>query len=253
MPAPISFTPFRPEDFRLYEPRNRSDDSLNARRLQVRHKLQAIGDAAKAALAKDGLALERRESLHHPFSVNHMRVVAQWTALFRDAKARRAFARAVGPDLGKDVDPGHANAAFFVSIDELGLQLGLRLGAEAWYDAQNLVQRCGSDDAGQRALAELLRAAPGFHLRLHDWATLHATDAIGRDQLLEVFRYFEIGKHQLRCYRTIGKDDPRACDAAFVDEAVAALRSLAPLYRFVAWSPDNDRLLRRDGSGFLPA
>jgi hypothetical protein len=246
----LAFEAFRPGDFRLYESPNRSEESLNEKRLAVRRKLQAIGEAVQAALREGGLSLERRESLHHPFSVNHFRVVAQWTALFRDAKARKEFSRTVGPDLGKDVDPGHANAAFVVAIDEAGIEAGLRIGVEAWYDAQNLKNRCASD-AARRELAELLRLAPGLVLRIHDWAKLYPTETASRDSVEELFRYFEPGKHRLACMRAIPKENPHATDAGLRETCVATLGSLAPLYAFAAWSPANNWLLKAGGGGFV--
>lgn len=250
MPAATPFVPFRPEDFRLFEPQNRSEESLNERRLAVRRKLQALGEAAQRALAADGLKLDRRESLHHPFSMNHFRVVAQWTALFRDAKGRKEFARVVGAELGKDVDPGHANASLAVAIDDEGLELGLRVGSEAWYDGQNVANRC-STDAARRELADLLRAAPGFALRIHDWETRYKTDAIGRDEIEEVFKYYQPGKHRLTCARAIAKGEAAACSAGLAEAAVEALKALAPLYRWVAWSPENNWLMKAGGGGFV--
>jgi hypothetical protein len=249
MPAIPEFQPFRPEDFRLYEPQNRSDDALNARRLEVRHKLQFIGDTLKKRLAAESLRLERRESLHHPFSVNHMRVVAQWTALFRDARARKEFARFVGPDLGKDVDPGNANLAFFVTIDEGGLAFGLRWSAEAWYDAQNFVNKYSKSDERRRELADLLKQAPSFHARIHDWATLYPCSRASRENLEEIIKYFRVGEHRLSVAQHVAKDDPAACSADFCGRAVGELAQLAPVYKALAWSPANNFLLS-SGGGF---
>ena len=246
MSAKLAFAPFRPEEFRLYEPRHRSEESLNDKRLGVRRKLQAIGEAAQEALAAAGLRLERRESLHHPFAMNHFRVVAQWTALFRDAKGRRELAKRIGPELGKGLDPGHANAALTVAIDDQGVEVGVRIGVEAWYDGQNLARRC-ADDAGRRELAALLRAAPGFALRIHDWEKRYASERATREDLEELVRYWQPGEHRLSCTRAIAKDDPLATSAALRDEATSALVALAPLYRFAAWSPENDRLLGPSG------
>jgi len=249
--AKLAFAPLRPEDFRLFEPQNRSDEGLNERRLGVRRKLQSIGEAAHEALRADGLALERRESLHHPFAMNHFRVVAQWTALFRDAKARRELARRIGPELGKGLDPAHANASLAVSVDDEGVELGFRVGVEAWYDGQNLAKRCATD-AARRELAALLRSIPGFALRIHDWAKTYPTEKASREDLEELVRYYQPGQHRLSCFRSIAKGDPRATSPELRDEAVAALRSLAPLYRFAVWSPENDLLLRA-GGGFTPS
>lgn len=248
MPEPVRFEAFRPEEFRLYESRNRGDESLNEKRLAVRHKLQAIGERARGELAALDLRLERRESLHHPFSINHNRVVAQWTSIFRDAKQRKEFAKMVGPELGKDVDPGNANVAFFVSIDEQSLQIGLRLGESAWYDAQNLTNRRARNAEQERVFIDIARSAPGFFFRIHDWETLYPTEKFSRDHTDEIFKYYKIGEHRLTCVRMIKKDDPAACSPAFADSAVAALLSLAPIYKYIAWSTENNYLIK--GGGF---
>ncbi|MBI3817433.1 MAG: hypothetical protein HY286_01985 [Planctomycetes bacterium] len=250
MPATPAFEPFRIEDFRLYETRNRGDESLNGRRLEVRHKLQAIGEAAKVKLAADGIVLERRESLHHPFSINHMRVVAQWTSLFRDAKARKTFARMVGPELGKDVDPGNANVAFFVSIDEGCIQIGIRLGENAWYDARNWIQPCEKSDPQRTAFVEIVRRSPGFYLRIHDWEKTWSTEKFTRDDFAEIIKYYKIGEHRFTFTRRINKSDPASGDPALLANAVESLHSLAPIYRCIAWTPDNDRLFQ-SGGGFV--
>ena len=250
MPAAIPFVPFRAEEFRLYEPQNRGDESLNERRLAVRRKLQAIGEAAQRALAEAGLKLERRESLHHPFSMNHFRVVAQWTALFRDAAGRKAFSRFVGAELAKDVDPGHANASLACAVDDLGVEMGFRVGVEAWFDGQNLANRCRTD-AARRELADLVRAAPGFAMRIHDWETRYPTEKATREQIEEIFKYYQPGKHRLACTRAIARTDPAACAPSLVEIAAASLRALAPLYRFAAWSPENNHLLKAGGGGFV--
>lgn len=247
MAAAPAFQPFRPEEFRLYESRNRSDDTLNGKRLVVRQKLQAIGEATKNALAKHGVGCERRESLHHPFSVNHMRVVAQWTSIFRDAKARKEFTKYVGPDLAKDVDPGNANFAFFVSIDESGLQFGLRLGAEAWFDAQNFVNKYSRNDLLRRELAEILKKTPGFHLRMHDWEKLYPTEKASREDLEEIFKYYRVGEHRWTCARSIPKDDPRAGAPDLCETTAASLASLSDIYKSIAWNPGNNYLTNAAG------
>jgi hypothetical protein len=149
----------------------------------------------------------------------------------------------VGPDLGKDVDPGHANLAFFVSIDETGLQWGLRLGVEAWYDAQNFVNRCAKDEAACDAWRERLGRAPGFQVRIHDWETRYPSASLTRDDARELFKYYQVGKHRLTCARAVPAGDPLATSAELADAAAAGLAALAPGYEFMAWSPENNHLL----------
>lgn len=176
-------------------------------------------------------------------------MVAQWTSIFRDAKQRKEFARVVGPELGKDVDPGNANAAFFVSINEDGLQLGLRLGEAAWYDARNLTNHFSKSENERRELVNLVRAVAGFQFRIHDWEKLYPSEKFTRDDMLEILKYYKTGEHRLSFYRSIQKSDPLACSANFFDISVSALRSLAPVYKFAAWSRDNNYLFQ-SGGGF---
>ena len=234
--------PFEARDFVVFGEAYRSNAEYDEHRLRIRRRLAAIAEEARGRLTTLGLPLERRDSLHRPHGFNRNRVVAQWVYLARDAKARRAFRTRVGPEVGADLDPAFQNAHLCVAIDEKGLEVGLRVHREAWVDAQNL-KNAGADAAGWQAWRDLLRALPeGYGLRIHDWKKLYPCSRLTRDDAEEFFRYFVPGEHGMRVFRSIPKEHPAAISAEFPARAAEELVALAPLYLFIAWAPENDRL-----------
>jgi hypothetical protein len=239
--------PFESRDFAVFEEAYQKNADYDAHRLRVRRRLGAIAEAARVRLGEHGLPLERRDSLHRPFSFNRGRVVAQWVYLIRDAKVRRAFRAVAGAEVGADLDPAFQNAHLCVAVDEGGVKVALRVHKEAWVDAQNWKNRL-SDAAGRDGFRLLLNVVPeGFGLRIHDWKKVYPCGRVGRDDVEEFVRYFVPGEHGARVFRTIPRSDPKATAADLPARLADDLVALAPLYQFVAWSPENDRLRLRTG------
>jgi hypothetical protein len=122
---------FTQADFELYQPRFQGDPEWNGRRLDIRHRLQAIGEQLKARFAEQGVALERRESLHNPHATNGKKVRRQRTMLFRDKKAKKSLQSFLGKELGKDLDSAVNNAHFQLGLDAEGAYWGLRIDTGA--------------------------------------------------------------------------------------------------------------------------
>ena len=68
-------------DFEIYQQRFQSDPEWNGRRLEIRRRLQALGDDLKQRFSEQGIALDRRESLHNPHASNGKKVRRQRTML----------------------------------------------------------------------------------------------------------------------------------------------------------------------------
>jgi hypothetical protein len=156
---------FTQADFELYQPRFQGDPEWNGRRLDIRHRLQAIGEQLKARFAEQGVALERRESLHNPHATNGKKVRRQRTMLFRDKKAKKSLQSFLGKELGKDLDSAVNNAHFQLGLDAEGAYWGLRIDTGAWYDLNVLVKRA-EEGEGRAELIAAAAAAPGYSLRL---------------------------------------------------------------------------------------
>ena len=224
-------------DFEIYQQRFQSDPEWNGRRLEIRRRLQALGDDLKQRFSEQGIALDRRESLHNPHASNGKKVRRQRTMLFRDKKAKKALQSFLGKELGRDLDSAVNNAHFQLGLDVDGAYWGLRIDQGAWYDLNVLIKRA-EEGEGRAELVAAAQAAPGYILRLdgkgdrplegmsdRDWRDLAGTVRPGETSL-EV-----IQRMPAAAVAEAGED--------FDEGVVEDLLRLAPRYRLANWALDS--------------
>jgi hypothetical protein len=228
---------FFPADFELYEPRFQGDPEWNQRRLDVRRRLQALGDRLKQAYGELGIGLDRRESLHNPHHTNGKRVRRQRTMLFRDKKARKGLQAFLGKELGKDLDSARNNIHFQVCIDHQGCWWGLRIDATAWYDLNVLVKRAEEGD-GQAALAAACAAAPGFELEL-DRGGARPLEGMSARDWRDFAGVVQPGESSLELVARLPKHAVVEAGEDWTDGVIADLERLAPFYRLAHWCSDS--------------
>lgn len=228
---------FTQADFELYQPRFQGDPEWNGRRLDIRQRLQAIGDQLKARFREHGVALDRRESLHNPHATNGKKVRRQRTMLFRDKKAKKSLQSFLGKELGKDLDSAVNNAHFQLGLDVDGAYWGLRIDTGAWYDLNVLVKRA-EDGEGRAELIAAANAAPGYSLRLdgkgdrplesmrdRDWRDLAGTVRPG-ETALEI-----VQRMPAAAVAEAGED--------FDEGVIEDMLRLEAIYRLANWSLDS--------------
>lgn len=223
-------------DFELFQPRFQSDAEWNGRRLDLRHRLQALGEAVKDDFATAGLALDRRESLHHPHATNKMRVARQRTMLFRARRERQALQRFLGRELGKDLDSALNNVHFQIGLDATGAWWGLRIDAGAWYDLNVLLKRA-EELPGRHELRRAAAQAPGFALEVDGGGARPLASMADRDWR-DLAGLLRPGQSSIEVVRRL----PAAAAAAAGESLAGTLRAellrLADLYRLACWSLD---------------
>ncbi|MDP6941365.1 MAG: hypothetical protein QGH51_04975 [Planctomycetota bacterium] len=227
---------FTVADFELYQFRFQGDPEWNGRRLDVRRRLQALGDRLKADFAGLGISLDRRESLHNPHNTNGKKVRRQRTMLFRDKKARAALKRFLGKELGKDLDSARNNLHFQVGLDEKSAWWGLRLDEGAWYDLNVLLKRAEESD-GQSEIVAACSASKGFNLELNRGGARPICEMDSRDwrDLAGVVRP---GETQLEIVRKIPAHQAAEIGADLEDAIAADLLTLAPFFKLASWTLD---------------
>jgi len=245
--ARAELAPFVEGDFHVLSSGLARDPQYNDKRLETRRKLLSLAKVlAERAKAECGLALEARTSLHNPTTFNQMQVRRLWAYLTRPKKEKARLRQTLGSDLGKDLDAAYRNAFLCAAIESDGIEISLRIHADAWFDGQNLVKRVagGGFDEWQRQL----NALSGYRLRLADWKGEWPCGSLTREKLQEFLRFYKPGEHALAVERRLSAP-PGARGECLAPEfparVVDELLRLVPLYRFGAWSEESDWLFRK--------
>jgi hypothetical protein len=246
-PSPLSqLEAFDRWDFASLEPARAKDSEYDARRLVTRRKLAAIAKAGVARIARDGLKLESRSSLHRPTTFNGMRVQRLWSYACRGKAEKTRLRKVLGRDLAKDLDAAYRNAYLCVGVEADAIEVSLRIHPDGWYDGQNLIRRVKAE--GLAGWLERLNALDGYFLRLADWKGEWRCGSLTVSSLEEFLRHYTPGDHALAVERRwpVPKDPGPAQGAVFGQDVpqslVEELPRLAPLYRYTAWSAESDFL-----------
>jgi hypothetical protein len=244
-PSPIEgVVRFEESDFSALAPGLASNPDYNAHRLAARRRLLALGKRTVAEARGQGVLLECRTSLHHPHAFNGNRVNRLWAYLTRTKKDKAALKRALGPELGRDLDAAYRNAYLCLALEAEALEVSLRIHPDGWYDGQNLKNRVARE--GPRPWLALLNQLPSFRLRLHDWKGEWRCGRLEIEELEEFLKYYTPGDHQLALERRWPA--PRgarggALEPGCAEELARECLRLLPLYRYAAWSSESDFLL----------
>ncbi len=226
---------FHAADFELFQPRFQADPEWNGRRLDLRHRLQEVGEAVRSAYRERGIGLDRRESLHHPHASNGKRVRRQRTMLFRDKAARRSLQRFLGKELGRDLDSARNNTHLQVGIDLSGLWWGLRIDPGAWYDL-NALLKLAEEEPGRLQIVAACRVDPPFVLEVDRRGPRPLAGMGSRDwrDLAGLLRPGESGIDVIQ--RLPAEEAIEAGDLG--PRIVAELLALGPLFQLACWSLD---------------
>jgi hypothetical protein len=251
------FPGFTAADFDAYQPKKWKSNVFNRERLEVKQKLVALGRELQGSmLAPDGSPLAVEPSVEHPALWNHKQVEAQHLYFSRNEGARKELDAII--DRGKSIasmieDPSPQRNHLFlaVTLSESALELSLKLHPDARVDRENLERKC-DDHFEREKLLHLMRGL-GDGFRAGITPELLPVGELDEGKLLELIAQLAKGAapqaltlgapHKLLYVgRSIARADALAAAGALVDDAKRTLQALLPIYRFIAWSRDNDFL-----------
>lgn len=237
------FIGFAHDMFSVYVPEKWSSNVHTLTRMRNKDMLLALCDAMRPALGADLTALDRKASDEFPNIVNNKRVEAQWVYWYRDAPARQALAAFLERTLLQektifDIAPQDRHAILAVTLRQSGLWAGLRLGPSATIDRRNLMAKLSQTWERENAQAMLAAMPEGCVVRLGDVARPCAEfDGAALAGLADVLTpegpELTIG---------LNLDVAAAVDTAsdLPSHVAQVLAAALPLYRFAAWTRDND-------------
>ena len=249
------FPGFTAADFDAYQAKKWKSNVFNRERLEVKQKLASLGRELQGAMiAPDGSPLAIEASVEHPALWNHKQVEAQHLYFSRNEGARKELDAII--DRGKsmasmidDPTPQRNHLCLAVTLTEQAIELSLKLHPDARVDRENLERKC-EDHFEREKLLHLIRGLdPAFRAGITpELVAVGELDETKLHELVQALikiatpQTFTLGAPHRLLYigRAIGRDEATAAGAALVDEAKKSLLSLLPIYRFIAWSRDND-------------
>lgn len=258
-------------DFDAYLPEKATSNAYSRPRIEVKQRVLAWARDVMERLAELGIAVDMHASDEHPTLRNKKRVDCQWVFFWRDQAAREELDRLLdrGRSISDEIDdpsPYTRHAFLAFRIDASAVEVCFAVHPDAKVDIDNLRARLATAgdgtapatadgsaeapvDSAAAAPAKLaagltsaLRALPeefSIGVRPEDRV---ACSTATPEAILEMLARAAAGQTPL----WIGWLIPRetAIDhSAILDEQLGdAIVALAPIYRLVAWSRENDHL-----------
>ena len=237
------FTGITQDMFSVYVPEKWSSNVHTLTRMRNKDAMLALCTALEGHLLEQLSGLARQASDEFPNISNNKRVEAQWVFWFRDAASRQSLATFLERTLLSEktifniaLQDKHANIA--VTLKNDGIWAGLRLAEGASIDRRNLMAKLSQSWERERALQMFAQLPEGTVVRLGE------TERVGRDfdapALIGLGEQLNPESGDLAIGTHIGAEQAVAQGAALVDTLVASLRHVLPIYRFAAWTRDND-------------
>ncbi len=253
------FSGFTASDFDAYAPKKWKSNVFTRERLEVKQKLQALGRAAAPSLlGVDGAPLSSETSAEYPALWNHKQVEAQHLFFSRNEAARKELDQIIDrtkslASLIDDPTPLRNHVFLAVSISQTQLDIAVKLHPDARIDRENIDRKC--DDHFERGKLLHMVAGLGAQYRIGitpDVTTVDLDDSalaalVKRLATMPAAPPLALAApHLFYVGRAIAQSEVAALGADLVGVVQSTLESLLPVYRFIAWSRDNDYVLMRE-------
>jgi transcription antitermination factor NusG len=241
------FDGFSGEDFDAYAPSKWSSNMFTLQRRKVKDKLDVLGKQLAGEFGNAGLELILHLSDDHPSLWNSKKVDTQWLFFSRDTNAQRELSDIIDTEktlAATLVDPTPLYRHIFlgVSINETALEIGIRLHHDAWVDRKNLLAILNDEERrkGFISLCQSLPAQIGFGLHQTE---LTAVGNLEGDTLQAFQNEFDTSsKGWMFLGARIARDEVMNQGADIALSVISIMSQLVPVYKYIAWSPQNDAL-----------
>ena len=236
-------------DFDAYLPERATSNAFTRPRLELKQRMLAWARGVVARLEDMGIAVEATGSDEHPSVRNARRVDCQRVFFWRDAVARAELERLIDQKrtlasvLG-DPSPHKNHAYLALRLDSARVEVSIEVHVEAWVDARNLRERL-ADPGHALELTAALEALPEqFSIGL---ATASAEAAVRaqaqrakNDEVRALLDRADVEKAPLWIGWSVPRDVVLTHTDLLDEQLEDAIVALGPLFKLIAWAPDND-------------
>ena len=241
--SPLNLTA---RDFDAYAPEKATSNAYSRPRLEVKQRALAWTRGVVARLADLGIAVDVHGSDEHPSLRNKKRVDCQWVFFWRDQAARDELDRLLdrGRSMASVIDdpsPYTRHAFLALRLDAGAIEVCFAVHPEASVDVDNLRGRLaeGADELASELTRALLALPDEFAIGLAPEDRL-AASAVTPEALRAMIERAANGQVPLWIGWSVKRETAIEHAEILDDQLEDALIALAPIYRLVAWSRDND-------------
>lgn len=257
-------------DFDCYEPRKWKSNVFNRERLEVKQKLQALGRELGGELtSSDGSPLHIETSVEHPALWNHKQVDTQSVYFSRHEAARKELDGIIDrqnpiSSLLDDPTPQRNHLFLAITLMHESLELSLKLHPDAHVDRQNFERKLEEHYEAERLIGLLSELPSEFLIGItpNVKPLFEASgDGLDADSIRKLvaslpppssetaptsaISFTPFGPPPVPRVFFLGQTLPREevlgrSTASLLEWAGEGLSALLPIYRFIAWSRDND-------------
>jgi hypothetical protein len=239
-----SFPGLDAADFDAFAPKKWSSNRFNLERMKTRAKLESLGRELERRAADRVGDLVFTTTMDHPHIFNKNQVAYMWLYLDRPAEERDQLARVIDKQTSvqqkvTETIAQHQVALVGVGLDNDSFSIFLRLHAKATLDRQNLMARLSDPADAQQFAILLARLGEGFTLTADGQEVSLPTSA---GQIPEFVKALEKLQGWCALEKRFARDSEHLTAERLPDDVAPSLLKLLDLWRFGAWSRDNDRL-----------
>jgi hypothetical protein len=252
------FSGFTNADFEAYAPKKWKSNVFTRERLEVKQKLVALGRELQGVMvAADGSPLTVEPSVEYPALWNHKQVEAQHLFFSRNEGARKELDHIIDrqqslASMIDDPTPLRNHVFLAATLGQDALELSVKLHPEARVDRQNLERKCEDHFEREKLVRMVRELGDGF--RAGVTPELTPVGQLDEDRLRGLLTALSglaptppgVPHRLLYVGRAFAREDVLRAGAALVESTRTALTALLPVYRFIAWSRDNDFVSMRE-------
>ncbi|MEK7703407.1 MAG: hypothetical protein AAB426_00500 [Myxococcota bacterium] len=231
--------------FDAYAQEKWASNVYNLPRMRGKDLMLALCDAVQSHLREELEGLDRAASDEVPNISNHKRVDAQWVYWFRDKAARDALASflektPLDQAIIFNIAPQDKHATLAVVLRQHEVWIGLRVAAGAAVDRRNLAVAMGKQWQRENFVALLGDIPEGATSGMEGaLVPAHEESVASLERLVHDLgdkeRAWQLG-------HAITAEDAIGLGVELADHIARWLGALAPVYRYVAWTRDNDHI-----------
>lgn len=238
------FKGFEPADFDAYQQKKWGSNAYTLERRRAKDRLLALARAAAKDLdqALDGLELSGSDEA--PSMANGRKVSAQLAYFCRVASERAALKTLLQKtDLASgaslfDIAQEHQHLIVYLRLDQAGLSVGLALAGKARVDRDNAAKKLREKWARDK-LVELCRSLPFGSTIGPEGERLDAL-ALQEPALEPWVEMFEKSDRAFAVEVQVPRTEEILAAEALIGTVTDHLEAFLPVYRFLAWSREND-------------